>query len=307
MMVEPSTFADEDCRLVIFRSLQNRDGQQTMATSIEKSSPYTLSTNTMPATLIQPSFVSASLRFFTPPSDGSRPFIENLRGKESSVSLDTAGFQFYNEPAKHKSFKNDEEIKREYYPESIELIKKLTGASRVVLFDHTTRRRRPGVSGADPSNRQPAAMVHGDQTARAARNRVLRHLPESESGELLKHRYQIINLWRPISHPAYDWPLALADYRSVDAEKGLTPVAFFHPGREENRETMGVSYNPALKFKYLRGMTPDEIVLIKCYDSKDDGSVAIMTPHTAFEDPTTPADALFRESIELRALVFYDD
>ncbi|KAF5342824.1 hypothetical protein D9758_013380 [Tetrapyrgos nigripes] len=298
-----------------------------MATSIEKSSPYTLSTNTMPATLIQPSFVSASLHFFSPPSDGSSPFvdisvpelkrnyeekthvvqIENLRGNESSVSLDTAGFQFYNEPAKHKSFKNDEEIKREYYPESIELIKKLTGASRVVLFDHTTRRRRPGVSGADPSNRQPAAMVHGDQTARAARNRVLRHLPESESGELLKHRYQIINLWRPISHPAYDWPLALADYRSVDAEKGLTPVAFFHPGREENRETMGVSYNPALKFKYLRGMTPDEIVLIKCYDSKDDGSVSIMTPHTAFEDPTTPADALFRESIELRALVFYDD
>ncbi|KAF5363159.1 hypothetical protein D9758_008342 [Tetrapyrgos nigripes] len=281
----------------------------------------------MPARLIQPSFVSATLNFFAPPSDGSRPSvdislpvpkpnyknephvveIENLRGNESSVSLDTAGFQFYNEAAKHKSFKNDEEIKREYYPESIELIKRLTGASRVVLFDHTVRRRRPGDSGADPAKRQPAAVVHGDQTARAARNRVLRHLPESESGELLKHRYQIINLWRPISHAALDWPLALADYRSIDTEKGLTPVAFVRPDREENRETMGVSYNPGLKFKYLKGMTPDEIVLIKCYDSKDDGSVSIMTPHTAFEDPTTPSDAPFRESIELRALVFYED
>ena len=43
------------------------------------------------------------------------------------------------------------------------------------------------------------------------------------------------------------------------------------------------------------------------YDSIEDGSVAVLTPHTAFEDPATPAGAPPRESIELRALVFYDD
>ena len=63
--------------------------------------------------------------------------IENVRGKEDSVSLDTAGFQFYKHTSTHKTFDNDEEIYREYYPESIELIKKLTGASRVELFDHS--------------------------------------------------------------------------------------------------------------------------------------------------------------------------
>ncbi len=42
------------------------------------------------------------------------------------------------------------------------------------------------------------------------------------------------------------------------------------------------------------------------FDSVQDGSVAILTPHTSFNDPTTPADAPLRESIELRALVFYD-
>jgi hypothetical protein len=42
------------------------------------------------------------------------------------------------------------------------------------------------------------------------------------------------------------------------------------------------------------------------FDSVQDGSVAVFTPHTAFEDPTTPKDARLRESIELRALVFYD-
>ena len=40
--------------------------------------------------------------------------------------------------------------------------------------------------------------------------------------------------------------------------------------------------------------------------SIQDGSVAILTPHTAFVDPTTPPDAPLRESIELRTLVFYD-
>ena len=62
--------------------------------------------------------------------------IENVRGNEDTVTLDTAGFQFYKHTSKHTSFDNDEEIYREYYPESLELIKKLTGASRVELFDH---------------------------------------------------------------------------------------------------------------------------------------------------------------------------
>ena len=105
--------------------------------------------------------VQATLTYFVPPADGSRPYqymdadpktgehvrnftrepvqveVENVRGKEDSVTLDTAGFQFFKIPSKHTSFASDAEIQAEYYPESIELIKKLTGASRVVLFDHS--------------------------------------------------------------------------------------------------------------------------------------------------------------------------
>lgn len=108
-----------------------------------------------------PSSTNAELLYLIPPEDGIRAYqhinadpisgerkrnfsreekgvvIENLRGKEDSVSLDTTGFKYYKHPAKHTSFANDEEIVREYYPESIELIKKLTGASRVELFDHS--------------------------------------------------------------------------------------------------------------------------------------------------------------------------
>lgn len=230
--------------------------------------------------------------------------IENLRGKEDSFTLDTAGFQLYNRPSKHKAFKDDSEIEREYYPESIELIKEVTGASRVVIFDHTIRRRRPGEIDDAPDRRQPVAQAHVDQTTASAIARVHRHLSAEEAPSFLQRRFQIINLWRPISHPAIDWPLALCDYSSVDKKSDTFPIALIYPDREG--ETMGVDYNPNQKWKYIHGVTPDEFILIKCFDSIQDGSVAVFTPHTGFQDPLTPEGTPLRESIELRALVFYD-
>lgn len=273
--------------------------------------------------------VTAELIYFAAPADGSKPYtnvnadpttgerphnwikdhhndiqIENIRGKEDTVTLDTAGFQYFVGAPKHKSFENDEEVEREYYPESIELVKKITGASRIVPFDHTIRRRRPGQVDDSPQKRQPVPQVHVDQTPSSATARVHRHLPASDAPELLKKRFQIINLWRPIGRPAYDWPLALCDYRSIDPEKDLIPSDLVYPDRRG--ETFGVQYNPNHKWKYVKGVTPDEFVLIKCFDSQTDGKTAILTPHTAFADPTTPPDAPLRESIELRLLVFYD-
>ncbi|KAJ6555121.1 hypothetical protein DFH09DRAFT_1318317 [Mycena vulgaris] len=269
---------------------------------------------------------TASLNFFVPPKDGSRAYsntsavtgvpyknytmeahdveIQNLRGNESAATLDTTGFQIYKHPAKHTAFTSDAEIEKEYYPESIELIKRLTGASRVVLFDHTVRRRRPGEIDNAPDKRQPASQTHIDQTNTSAVARVHRHLPAEEVPELLKHRFQIINLWRPISHPADDWPLALCDFRTVDTVNDILPVALVYPDHEG--EAAGVKYNPTQKWTYFSGVAPDELILIKCFDSLQDGSLALYTPHTAFKDPATPEGAPPRESIELRALVFYD-
>lgn len=110
----------------------------------------------------EPQSVTASLNYYTPPASGERPYlytydpepssgqqrrnwaptahtvqIENLRGREDSVKLDTSGFQFGVHAAAHRAFNSDADIEREYYPESVDLIKKVTGASRVVLFDHS--------------------------------------------------------------------------------------------------------------------------------------------------------------------------
>ncbi|THU81553.1 hypothetical protein K435DRAFT_784973 [Dendrothele bispora CBS 962.96] len=280
----------------------------------------------------EPQSATASLMYFTPPPDGSRPYtrvvhsdtdthppqnwsstphvvqIQNLRGgREHLASLDSTGFQFYSHKSgmKYEGFDSEEEIKEKYYPETEELIKKLTGATRVVLFDHTIRRHRPGQKDTVQA-RQPVSRVHVDQTPKSAAARVHRHVPSPDlASQLLQRRFQILNLWRPLGHPALSWPLALCDYRSVDTERDLAAVRRIAMDGTEG-ETFAVKFSEKHEWMYLRGMTEEEVVLIKCYDSLDDKNISVYTPHTAFEDPTTPEGSPPRESIELRALVFYD-
>lgn len=118
-----------------------------------------------------------------------------------------------------------------------------------------------GAVDTNPSTRQPARMVHVDQSTAAAIERVHRHLPTAEAPDLLKRRFQIINLWRPIGHAAYDSPLAFCDYRSIDTKNDIIPSSLIFPDR--NGENCIVRYNPEHKWKYLRGMQPDEAALIK--------------------------------------------
>jgi hypothetical protein len=77
----------------------------------------------------------------------------------------------------------------------------------------------------------------------------------------VKRRFQIINLWRPISHPAFDTPLALCDYRSVAFDKDLVPSRLIYADHEG--ETFGVAESPDHKWKYVSGLRPHEYVLIK--------------------------------------------
>ena len=122
------------------------------------------------------------------------------------------------------------------------------------------RRRRPGEPDI-AGRRQPAALVHVDQTAATSIARVHKHIPSPDVPKLLEGRFQIINLWRPIAAPAIDWPLALCDYRSFDLEKDTFPMTRI--SAESTSETIRVKYNENHKWKYLHGMTPEEIVLFK--------------------------------------------
>jgi hypothetical protein len=264
-----------------------------------------------------------------------RRSVHNLRGRESEFTTDNSGFAVLKSPSQESSFTDDAAVRGPYYQEVEALLRKqIPGIKKVVIFDHTIRRRLPG------SARAPVQQVHVDQTPGAAEVRVRRHVAKEEADELLKGRYQIINVWRPIENPASDYPLAVVDWRTTEP-RDFVPVDLLYPKRQEaskhdddddrgkevrpdesvwystegyevRGETMSVAPNPAHKFYYQRDMTPDEVLLLKCYDSFGEGQpmgkdgIAVRTPHTAFIDPATPADAPGRQSIEVRCLVFYE-
>jgi hypothetical protein len=69
-------------------------------------------------------------------------------------------------------------------------------------------------------------------------------------------------------------------------------------------QTYAVAYNPAHKWFWFPRQARDEALVFKVYDSAKDGR-ARWTAHTAFDDPTTPANARPRESIEIRTLAFF--
>ena len=197
-----------------------------------------------------------------------------------------------------RDFTDEAAITGGYYAETEQLLKDQLGADRVFIFDHTIRRRLPGEEDR-PGQRQPVACIHVDQTPAAGIARVRRHRGE-DADALLQGRLQIIIVWRPIRGPVLDRPPALCDWRSIDASD-LVATDLVHT--EHRGEIYSVTPNPRHCWHYLSAMQPEEALLIKCVDTATDGR-AQLTPHTAFVDPTTPAGASPRHSMELRALVF---
>jgi hypothetical protein len=227
--------------------------------------------------------------------------VENARPLVGGLDLDVGGFQVVSHRTAVRDFWDEAQTLALGHPETAELVKAVTGASRVVVFDHTLRRRDTGVADRTPGQaRQPAARVHVDQTVKSGPQRV-RDVMGEQAEALLTRRAAIINVWRPIRHVARDWPLAFADARSVDPAD-LLPSDLIFPHR--TGEIYMVNHNPAQRWLYVPDLAPDEAILIKCWDS--DASVARFTPHTGFEDPTTPADTPPRESIEFRTIAFFD-
>jgi hypothetical protein len=227
--------------------------------------------------------------------------IHSLRPIADDLGLDVQGFALLEQRSAVKDFWDDDEVRRIYYPEAERFLKEATGASRIFIFDHLQRRRVAGQQDRSRSGpRQPATRVHVDHTARSGPQRV-RDLMGDEAEELLKGRVQVINMWRPIrAEPLRDAPLAVCDSRTV-APDDLVPSDLVY--RERVGETYSVRYNPAHRWFYAPEMLRDEVLLLKISDTKTDISARFM-PHTSFTDPTTPPDALPRESIELRTLVF---
>jgi len=227
--------------------------------------------------------------------------IVDARPLAGDLSLDVQGFELARHKSAVRDFWDEAQTLALGHPEAADLVKAATGASRVVVYDHTLRKRLTGTPDRTVgAPRQPATRVHVDQTVRSGPQRV-RDLMGDAAEDLLTRRAAIINVWRPIARPALDWPLAVADARSIDPADLIASELRF---RHRTGEIYGLAHSPGQRWHYVSAMAPDEALFIKCWDS--DEAVARFAPHTAFEDPSTPAGTPPRESIEFRTIAFFD-
>lgn len=232
-------------------------------------------------------------------ADPRRITLHNGRPQAPDFTLDRNGFCFGPHDTKVVDFYDEDEIRRVYYPEMEALIKARSGAKRVVVFDHTLRTADDALR-ESRQIREVVRRVHNDYTEWSAPQRVRDILPD-EAEQLLKGRFGVIQVWRPIRHPVETYPLAMADAQSLSPDDMVISERRY-PDRVG--QTYAITYNPAHKWFYFPRMRRDEALVFKVFDSMKDGR-ARWTAHTAFEDPTSPPHARPRESIEIRTLAFF--
>jgi hypothetical protein len=227
--------------------------------------------------------------------------VRDGRPLRDTFELDVHGFKFVDHHTQVRDFADEAERARIYDPEIQALIRKHSGASDVVVFDHTIRitdDESQRVSGARPT----VKGVHNDYTERSAPIRLREIVGEEEAERRLKKRWAIIQVWRPIRGTVLIDPLGICDGRSIP-QKGFIRVERRYKYR--TGEVYHIAHDPAHVWYYFPHMTRNEALVFKVFDS-DASKPSRFTAHSAFDDPNTPADAPPRESIETRTLAFWD-
>lgn len=221
------------------------------------------------------------------------------RAVSERLSLDREGFVFVKRLTKVKDFFDEDEVRSVYYPETEQLVKELSGAERVLVFDHTLRSADSVVQEAKQIS-GPVRNAHNDYTEWSGPQRIRDLLPD-EAEDLLKRRFAVVQTWRPIRSPVEREPLAIADAQTIGTEE-MIPSSRVYPDRVG--EVYHCTFNPGHRWYYFPKMQRNEAIVFKCFDSMKDGR-ARWTAHCAFDDPASSPKASPRESIEMRTLVFF--
>ncbi|KAK5201887.1 hypothetical protein LTR16_001128 [Cryomyces antarcticus] len=253
---------------------------------------------------IVPGFLDREKRSTVRLEAGEVETIQDIRGREADFTLDANGFCYVKAPSHANTWGAPENMSG--YLDEVEALLRRTieGCDEIHCFDARLRQNGPEGTRVDGLSYNPfARQVHVDQTESSIIARV-RHLMEIKADWLWKGRVRIINVWRPIRHPVYDCPLAVADggLREddvIECERRRLDNGHFW-------DTMGVvKYREGYQWYYMSEQEEQDVVLFKGYDSNK-GVRAQHCLHTAFDMPShlIPPGAAPRESIEVRALVF---
>jgi hypothetical protein len=235
--------------------------------------------------------------------------ITNARSLESN--LDREGFVLVRHTSSIVDFdliQDDPEVDQRYIEEMTELLARVTGASKAFMLGRGKRRYGEGATDklSPLSNAKPARYPHADNTDASATGLVEMVGAFVDDIDLTGYsRYALYNMWRAVSAPPQDFPLAVCDARTVAPldEVTVTAITVEKDTGEITHDTTGYLFNPAHRWYYYQDMTPEEVLVFKAHDT--DPLRSIRVPHSAFTDPTCPAGVPTRASVEMRGLALF--
>ena len=231
--------------------------------------------------------------------------IKDARRLKGGLSVDREGFELLTAPTSVRDLYDDDQVSNVYEAELEALLKERFGADRVVVFDYT-RRSDSDKGAANPDGlRGPASRVHVDYTELSGPQRARDTIGAAEVERVLKSggRIMQVNVWRPIKGPVQSSPLAVADASTVDAGVNLVATDQRFPDRVG--EIYQIAHSETLQWYWVSEMEAEEVLLLKGWDSLDDGR-ARFTPHGAFIHPDQTAATPARESIEARTYLIFE-
>lgn len=266
------------------------------------------SINYLKAMSVRPAFYARDFSRDNLVLDARTVDVRDARAAQNAPSLAREGFMLAGHPTAVSNFDDSKQIQETYLREAQQLLLDVTGAKRVVMTPGAVARYGEKSTRYRTSfNSRPARFTHVDYTERSAPVLMKSLLEKVTPGYVPRGRYAGYNVWRVLSDPPQDVPLAVCEARSVEPGDLVRGDAIFDaPGAAEwSFEAYLVKYSPAHRWSYFSNMRRDEALVFKAFDT--DASQPLRVPHCAFDDPTCPPDVPPRASIEVRGYAFFED
>lgn len=264
-----------------------------------------------PETTINRRFVAPGEVLKTGTYESRTVTIHDGRPFQERFTLDRDGFMLVDHVSSVQDFRDREELDGTYLAEVRDEVQRITGADKVVSLGYVLRRsEKPGEAKAQP----PGNDVHVDMSATDARRRFDEAYRENFPDGPGYTRALVTSFWRTFSPAPQDWPLAVAEYSSVDDAEGVDTHMIWVDELPEDPfmeiEDLDVRpagsafyYNPDHRWWYFPNMTRDEALFFKLNDT--DTSEAWRVIHSAFQDASVDATQM-RESVEVRTIAFWE-
>ncbi|MDK1288232.1 CmcJ/NvfI family oxidoreductase [Pseudoalteromonas umbrosa] len=245
--------------------------------------------------------------------------VTDLRKASKNITLEQNGFELTTISSKvdqNDLFSKHDHAVLAYQQEIKSLLYKQLNFDDIIFFDttvrceHTSHESQSGVLKSHP-------RVHADQNPNSAYQRAKPYLAlDKRFG-----RFQIINFWRPLFKAVRNHHIALCDYQTIDPHADLVDTQLVFPPWLKDKENYSLKFNKNHKWYYWSALTPNEALVFKCFDSSSKvlqnkiapfksrvlSDISGVCPHTSFFDEDGPKVGMLRSSIEVRAMVFYEE